>query len=72
MRKTDTYQDCNNFVYELNKSNHIYIFRDFIHLSRKPDIKNFKIKNKDNKISHGRENFLRNKVTTIWKIVSAL
>ena len=33
-----------------------------LYFSRKLNIENFKIENKDNKISHGRGNSLRNKV----------
>ena len=42
------------------RQNLIIIFlRDFIHKKIKT-LKNFKIKSKENKISHGRENSLRN------------
>ena len=48
MRRTENYQDS-------------IFLRDFIHRKLK-NIKNFKIINKENKISHGRGNSLRKKL----------
>ena len=54
---------CSDIQNNNGRVEHIFCFvlRDFIS-RKKLNIKNFKIENKDNKISHGRGNSLSNKV----------